>query len=95
MYIILLTFSDNKANASHYMADHKAWIAKGVEDGTFLIVGSLQPNQGGAIIAHDIEFDALAARVAEDPFVAEDVVKAEIMEITPSITHERLKFLLD
>jgi len=30
-----------------------------------------------------------------DPFVAENVVSAEILEITPSKADERLKFLLD
>jgi len=33
--------------------------------------------------------------VDEDPFVVEDVVSAEIIEITPSKTDERLAFLLD
>jgi hypothetical protein len=32
--------------------------------------------------------------VNEDPFVAENVVSAEILEITASRTDERLKFLL-
>ncbi|WP_417465330.1 YciI family protein [Kordiimonas sp.] len=94
MYIILLTFSDNKASAAKHMDGHKSWIKKGIEDGIFLIVGSLQPNRGGAIIAHNIEADALAHRIKEDPFVVDNVVKAEIMEVTPSAAHERVKFLL-
>jgi hypothetical protein len=32
--------------------------------------------------------------VNEDPFVAEDVVRAEILEITPAKADERLGFLL-
>jgi len=95
MYIILLTFSENKSSASQHMGGHKAWIDKGVADGIFLVVGSLQPNRGGAIIAHGITPEALAKRLAEDPFVAEDVVKADVMEVTPSITNDRLRFLLD
>ena len=95
MYIILLAFSDNKQNASLYMDAHKAWITKGIEDGVFLMVGSIHPDRGGAIIAHGITPDALTARMAEDPFVAKNIVQPEVMEITPSVIHERLKFLLD
>jgi hypothetical protein len=32
--------------------------------------------------------------VNDDPFVVENVVSAEILEITPSRTDERLKFIL-
>jgi hypothetical protein len=32
-------------------------------------------------------------RVALDPFVVEGVVSAEVLEITPSVTDERLAFL--
>jgi len=33
--------------------------------------------------------------VDSDPFVAENVVSSEILEITPSRADERLSFLLD
>jgi hypothetical protein len=36
---------------------------------------------------------AFAARVNEDPFVREDVVEPEILEVTPSQTQERFAFL--
>ncbi len=93
MYLVLLKFSDNKAAAGHHMAGHSDWIKRGFEDGVFLVSGSLQPKLGGAILAHNTTRTDLEARVSRDPFVAEDVVKAEIMEITPSKTDARLTFL--
>jgi len=60
----------------------------------FLVTGSLQPNSGGGIVAHNTSLSDLQERVNDDPFVAEDVVSAEILEITPAKTDERLKFLL-
>jgi hypothetical protein len=48
MFIALLEFSDNKARAGQFMEGHKQWIKRGFEDGVFLLVGSLQPNMGGA-----------------------------------------------
>ena len=76
------------------MESHKEWIKRGFDDGVFLLVGSLQPNLGGGIVAHNTSLSGLQSRVTDDPFVAENVVSAEILEITPSKTDERLKFLL-
>ena len=95
MFIVLLKFSDNKAQASQFMQAHNEWIKLGFDDGVFLLVGSLQPSLGGGIVAHNISLADLQVRVNEDPFVAENIVTAEIIEITPSKTDERLQFLLD
>lgn len=95
VFVVLLRFSANKAQASQFMEGHKDWIQRGMEDGVFLVVGSLQPNAGGAILAHDISLSELRARISEDPFVMENVVSAEILEITPARTDERLSFLLN
>lgn len=93
MFVITLRFSENKSQAAQHMDAHKAWIRKGMDEGVFLLVGSLQANAGGAIVAHDTSLAALRDRVALDPFVAEGVVHADILEITPSLTDERLAFL--
>ena len=95
MFIVLLKFSDNKENAGQFMEGHKDWIKKGYEDGVFLLTGSLQPGLGGAVVADNTSLPLLEARVQKDPFVAENVVKAEILEITPSMAEARLDFLLD
>ncbi len=95
MFIVLLKFSDNKGKASQFMEGHKEWIKRGFDDGVFLLVGSLQPNLGGGIVAHSTSLSDMQSRVNTDPFVAEKVVKAEILEITPSKADARLKFLLD
>ena len=95
MFIVLLKFSSNKGQASQFMEGHKEWIKRGFDDGVFLLVGSLQPNLGGGIVAHHTSLSDLQSRVNRDPFVAENVVCAEILEITPSQADERLKFMLD
>jgi uncharacterized protein YciI len=93
MYVVTLKFSANKANAPHFMEAHVAWIKRGFDDGIFLLAGSLKPNAGGAILAHNIALEDLQSRVNEDPFVAENIVSADILEIAPSRTDERLRFL--
>jgi len=95
MFIVLLKFSGNKGQASQFMEGHNEWVKRGFDDGVFLLVGSLQPNLGGGIVAHNTSLSDFQDRVNADPFVAENVVSAEILEITPSKVDERLKFMLD
>ena len=95
MFIILLRFSGNKGQASQFMEGHNEWIKRGFDDGVFLLVGSLQPNLGGGIVAHNTSLSDLQNRMDDDPFVVENVVSAEILEIMPSQTDQRLKFFLD
>jgi len=94
MFIILLKFSKNKSKAGEFMEGHNEWINKGFEEGLFLLVGSLQPNLGGSVIAHNLSLTELEERVKLDPFVAENIVTAEIIEIEPKKSDERLNFLI-
>jgi uncharacterized protein YciI len=94
MFFVLLRFSDNKSQAGQFMEGHKEWIKHGFDDGVFLLVGSLQPNLGGVIVAHKTSLADLQQRVSDDPFVAQRVVSAEILEVAPSRVDERLKSVL-
>ncbi|WP_428263685.1 YciI family protein [Haliangium sp.] len=94
MFLVLLELSTNKSRAGQFMEAHKQWIQRGFDDGVFLVSGNLQPRAGGGILAHGTSLAELRARVDSDPFVAEDVVRADIIEITPSRADERLGFLL-
>lgn len=95
MFIILLRFAEYRHRAPDHMQGHADWIRRGFDEGVFLLVGSLRENQGGAIVAQHTAFEALQMRVNEDPFVAEKVVTAEILEIAPDQADARLEFLLD
>jgi uncharacterized protein YciI len=94
VFVVLLKFSGNKSRAGEFMDGHNAWISQGFDDGVFLLVGSLQPGLGGSVVAHNTSLSELEARVDSDPFVAENVVSAEILEIKPEKADERLRFLL-
>ena len=94
MFIVHLTFSDAKARAPEFLQAHRDWLKSGFDDGVFLLSGNLMPNLGGGIVAHGISRADLEARIDLDPFVAENVVKAEIVEIAPSLADPRLDFLV-
>lgn len=94
MFIVLLKFSVNRERASALMQGHNEWVKRGFTDGIFLLVGSLQPGLGGGLLVHNTSLAELQTRVNEDPFVAEKVVSAEILELTPAKAVEQLNFLL-
>lgn len=93
LYVVFLKFSNNKSEAGKLMSEHQAWLERGFDDGVFLLAGSIVPRAGGAILAHNTSRDELEARVREDPFVAGDVVRAELFEVSPSSVDPRLQFL--
>ena len=95
MHIVLLRFSANKDQAGNFMEGHKTWVKRGFDDGVFLLAGSLEPGLGGGILAHNTSSADLRRRVNDDPFVAENVVTAEILELDPGRADERLKFLVN
>ncbi len=95
MFIVLLKFSENKAQAKDHMPGHNAWIQQGFDEGIFLLTGGLHPKAGGTIIAHNTNRADLQTRIDQDPFVQEKIVNAEILELSPSRADERLQFLIN
>lgn len=66
MFIITLRFA-NKERAPALMDRHNAWVKQGFDDGVFLLVGSIRPDGGGVIMAHNAPRAAIEARVQSDP----------------------------
>ncbi len=94
MFIVLLNFSTNRERAGELMDAHNAWLKRGFDDGVLLLAGSQLPGPGGMLLARAESRAALETRVGGDPLVAEEVVSAEIIEVAPAMTDERLRFLL-
>lgn len=84
MHIVFLKFGPNRSQAGQWMAQHNEWIQAGISDGAFLMAGSLEGGLGGAILAAGLTKQALAERIAQDPFVLHQVVVPEIHGIAPS-----------
>lgn len=95
MHIIFLKFGPNRAQAGQWMAEHKRWMQQGIDDGSFLMTGSLDNAQGGAVLAANMDREAIQRRVELDPFVVHNVVTAEIHTVTPSLVAQVLAPLLD
>lgn len=93
MFVIFLKLAENRHLAGAHLAGHNDWIRQGVDDGAFLLVGSLSGGQGGAIIAHGVTRADIDKRLEADPFVAERIVAPEIIEIDPGLVDHRLAFV--
>lgn len=76
------------------MDQHNAWIARGLADGVFQCVGSLDIG-GGFVLAHGEEHESLLQRVQEDPFVENNVVTAEVHRIDVKRTARELAHLAE
>lgn len=94
MYILFLKFGPNRSQARQWMTEHAEWIQRGIDDGIFLVAGSLDDAQGGAVLAANMTKAALMTRVQEDPFVVHGIVTAEVHAITPSRVAPGLSELL-
>lgn len=94
MHIIVLRFGPNRSQAGAWMAEHTRWIQQGIDDGVFLVAGSLDDALGGAVLAAGVDGETLRARVAQDPFVVHGVVTPEVLGLAPSRMAPRLADLL-
>ncbi|MDR7151314.1 uncharacterized protein YciI [Hydrogenophaga palleronii] len=94
MHIIFLKFGPNRAQAGQWMAEHKRWMQQGIDDGSFLMTGSLDNAQGGAVLAANMDRETIQQRVDQDPFVIHQVVTAEIHTVAPSLLAQGMVPLL-
>lgn len=93
MFIILLTYTKPLTEVDEHLEPHKVWVAKGFDDGVFVLSGGQKPRTGGCLLAIGADRGAIEARVAKDPFVLHDVATAQVIEITPGRLDERIALL--
>lgn len=92
MFFVTLKLIDKERMAA-LMEAHKDWIQKGFDEGVFLAVGSMTPEPGGAILAHNTSRQDLEARVQADPFVVQGVAEPNITQVQVMRTDARVTFL--
>lgn len=95
MHIIFLRFGPKRTEAGLWMAEHVQWIQQGIDEGVFLVAGSLDNAQGGVVVAANMESAQVQRRVAQDPFVIHGVVTAEVHAVAPSLLVRGMAALLD
>jgi uncharacterized protein YciI len=92
VYLVLLRLAD-AAKVSEHLAGHRLWLEQGFNDNVFFLTGGIPAVGGGAILAAGLSRDELTVRLADDPFVINDVVTPEIIELDITMSDPRLVFL--
>ena len=65
-----------------------------LENEKFLIFGSLKSNEGGCVLALAEDTDVLNRIISEDPFVKEEIVIPEVVEVSINGSHPKLSGLI-
>lgn len=84
MFIIELTYNAPLDEIDAHMKDHVAFLERGYASGRFLISGRKIPREGGIIVAMGHDRSEVEALIAEDPFIAQGLAEARVIEFRAS-----------
>jgi uncharacterized protein YciI len=91
MFVVTLTYLADLAEIDAAMPRHMAYLRKQYKEGVFLVSGRQVPRVGGVIIATRVTREELDRRIALDPFVADGLAEASIVEFNASQTAPQLE----
>ena len=94
MFVVTLTYIADLAAIDAAMPRHMSYLRRQYKDGVFVVSGRQVPRVGGVIIATGVMREELERRIALDPFVADGLAEASIVEFNASQTAPQLKGLL-
>ena len=84
MFIVELSYQVPLEQIDAAMKRHMAFLHRHYAAGTFVLSGRKVPRDGGIILATGGDRAALEAIVAQDPFVAEGLATARVIEFRAS-----------
>jgi uncharacterized protein YciI len=87
----LLTYVKPLSEVDRLREAHFAYLRRLIDQGVILLAGRQVPRKGGVIIARGPDHSRLASLIEEDPFVAEGVATAHIVEFVPGNWHASLE----
>ena len=95
MFVIELVYKAPLSEIDATMKAHMAYLDRGYAAGHFLVSGRKVPREGGIILAVANDRTTLEALVAQDPFVAQGLAEARIIEFRASQRAEDIQKHLD
>jgi uncharacterized protein YciI len=84
VFVIELIYKADLAAIDAQMAAHMRFLKKYYASGHFLVSGRKIPRDGGIILAVGKSREAIEAIAAEDPFVAQGLAEARVIEFRVS-----------
>lgn len=95
MFLIISNYVVANEKVEPHRAQHVAWVQQYIDSGDFLIAGPRRGKIGGVILSQSMDKNKLMKILAEDSFVAEDLVELQIVDFDSPLTSEALKSLRD
>ncbi len=93
MYLISLTYIRPVEEVDRFLDEHRQYLKKQYEAGSFLLSGRKEPRTGGVIISGLKDPEELERILNEDPFRKNGVAEYEVIRFTASMTSPELQFL--
>ena len=90
MFIIELVYKADLTRIDKHMTAHVTFLKKYYAAGTFVVSGRKIPRDGGVIVAVGDTREQIEAIAAEDPFVAQGLAEARVIEFRASQRAEDL-----
>lgn len=84
LYLILFTYTAPLEALDRVLPAHRAHLDAHYTSGHFLMSGPFYPREGGGIMARADSREAIDAIVARDPFVIENLVRAQVIAWGPN-----------
>ncbi len=84
LYLILFTYTAPLEALDRVLPMHRAHLDAHYASGHFLMSGPFFPREGGGILARAGSREEIDAIVASDPFVIENLVRAQVITWGPN-----------
>ena len=93
MFILNVSYIKSPAEVEPQIKAHGEWVARYINDGTFLFAGSKKSGLGGVIAVKGIDKEALNRILSEDSYVQFDVAEYQIMDFDCKVAQPMLASL--
>lgn len=87
MFVIKLTYKKPIHEVDRYLAEHRAFLARGYERDFFIASGPTNPRTGGIILSQLTNREQLISILQNDPFIVHDIADYELIEFEPVKYH--------
>lgn len=83
-FVVEITYIAPLSAIDAALADHRAFLQTGYEQGLLLFSGPQEPRTGGIVLARAKAKEDLAAFLRGDPFQVRNMARYRIVEFTPA-----------
>jgi len=84
MFIVSLTYKKDISEVEKFIDQHIQFLDRYYADKKFIFSGRKNPRTGGVILVRNVDREALADIISQDPFYQNEIADYDITEVIPS-----------